>query len=72
MRTKQEIIEQVDIYREKLAYAIEEKELYPSSVYQEVDLVIFALIDKIEALLWVLELDLPNGDMIDEITKITH
>ncbi|MDD2569310.1 MAG: hypothetical protein PHN47_00155 [Clostridia bacterium] len=72
MRSKQEIIEQVDIYREKLACAIEEKELYPSSVCQDVDLVIFALIDKIEALFWVLELDLPNGDIIDKITGIKH
>ncbi len=72
MRSQQEIIQQVDIYKEKLYVAIQEKESYQNYICPDIDLVIFSLVDKLEALLWVLELDLPEGDIIDALTGFTH
>ncbi len=72
MRTQDEIMEKVDFYKQKLAEAMEEKEEFSASCYPELDLIIFSLVDKLEALLWVLEVDLPEGDILDRIVGLNH
>ncbi|MGI6686125.1 MAG: hypothetical protein ACOX47_11775 [Bacillota bacterium] len=72
MRTQDEIIQKVNYYKQKLADAMEEKEEFASTSYPELDLIIFSLVDKLEALLWVLEVDLPEGDILDRIVGISH
>jgi len=72
LRTQEEILQKVNTYKRKLAESIEEKEEYPSTSYPELDLIIFSLVDKIEALLWVLEIDLPESDILDRIEGLNH
>ena len=72
MRTENEIIRQIDIYKEKLYMAMQEKDAYSGYVCPDIDLVIFSLVDKLEALLWVLKLDLPEGDIVDALIGFTH
>ena len=72
LRSKTEIIIQIDIYKERLADTIDKRDLLGGYNDDNVDLLILSLIDKIEALLWVLELDLPSGDHIEQITSTAH
>lgn len=72
MRTQEEVMDKVDYYKQKLADAMQEKEEFYSTCYPELDLIIFSLVDKLEALLWVLEVDLPEGDILDRIVGINH
>lgn len=72
MRSQKEIVRKINMYKDKLADAIEEKELYNSEVCPDVDLIIFSLVDKLETLLWVLELDLPEGDILDKLMGVIH
>ena len=72
MRSQKEIIHRVNIYKEKLALAIDEKENYDNHICPDIDLVIFSLVDKLETLLWVLELDLPDGDILDKLMGTSH
>ncbi|MGI6678752.1 MAG: hypothetical protein ACOX2Q_06765 [Dehalobacterium sp.] len=72
MRTQEEVMQKINDYKEKLAHAMQEKEDYASSSYPELDLIIFSLVDKLEALLWVLEVDLPDGDILERIVGINH
>lgn len=72
LRSKTEIIIQIDIYKERLVDAIEKREAICGYNDDSIDLLIFSLIDKIEALLWVLELDLPHGDCIEQIMNTAH
>ena len=72
MRSQKEIIRKINTYKEKLAVAIEEKELYNSEVCPDIDLIIFSLVDKLETLLWVLEMELPEGDILDKLMGVIH
>ncbi|ATW24684.1 hypothetical protein DCMF_07755 [Candidatus Formimonas warabiya] len=72
MRTHDEIMEKVNYYKQKLADAMQEKEEFSTTCYPELDLIIFSLVDKLEALLWVLEIDLPEGDILDRIVGLNH
>ena len=72
MRGKEEILLQVDYYKDRLALAIEEKNKKNSACPQDLDLLIFSLVDKLEALLWVLDIDLPNGNAIDKYLGLYH
>jgi hypothetical protein len=72
LRTQDEVLQKVTAYKKKLAEAIQEKEEYPTTNYPELDLIIFSLVDKIEALLWVLEIDLPEEDILDRIEGLNH
>lgn len=72
MRAQEEVMEKVNYYKQKLADAMQEKEEFASTCYPELDLIIFSLVDKLEALLWVLEVDLPEGDVLDRIVGISH
>ncbi len=58
MKNQEEIMRQIDEYREQLIIAIEEKSLLNPDVSGETDLIILSLIDKLETLLWVLEVEL--------------
>jgi hypothetical protein len=72
LRSQKEIVRKINLYKDKLATAIEEKELYSSEVCPDVDLIIFSLVDKLETLLWVLEMDLPEGDILDKLMGVIH
>ena len=72
MKSQKEIANQVNIYKEQLAMALEEKSLYDNKLSPDIDLVIFSLVDKLETLFWVLDLDLPAGDMLDRLDSINH
>jgi len=50
-------LEQIDSYKQQLAVAVAEKALSPVEDPQ-VDLTILTLIDKLEALFWVLDIEL--------------
>ncbi len=67
MRSQQDIARKVDIYKQQLAIAIEEKAIYNNRLSPDIDLVIFSLVDKIEALFWVLEQELPEVDMLERL-----
>ena len=60
MKTKDEIIDQITIYKEQLLLAIEEKTYIGLDEAGENDLTILSLIDKLEALLWVIDVELPE------------
>ena len=60
MKTKDEIIDQITIYKEQLLLAIEEKTYIGSDEAGENDLTILSLIDRLEALLWVIDVELPE------------
>ena len=57
MKTQEEVLRQIDYYRDQLILAIEEKSL-DSEQSGETDLIILSLIDKLEALLWVIDVEL--------------
>ncbi len=72
MRSEVEIAERLEIYKEQLALAIEEKN-YPLTVPSaNLDLIIFSLIDKLEILFWVLGLPLPQDDLLDSFRLPSH
>ncbi|MEG1536928.1 MAG: hypothetical protein RR387_01435 [Clostridiales bacterium] len=72
MRDEMEISARLDIYKQQLALAIEEKN-YPLSVpAANLDLIIFSLIDKLEVLFWVMGLPLPADDLLDSFQMISH
>ena len=58
MKTQEEILQQIDYYREQLIIAIEEKSLINPDEAGETDLMILSLIDKLEILLWVVDVEL--------------
>ena len=72
MKTQKEIVHKVNIYKQQLAIAMEEKLTYDNNLRPDIDLVIFSLVDKLEALFWVLNLDLPEGDILDRLSMIQH
>jgi hypothetical protein len=72
LKTPEEILQKVDCYKQKLACAIKEKEEFLSANNPELDLIILSLVDKLEALLWVLEIDLPEGDILDRLEGLNH
>ena len=72
MRAQQNIVRKVDIYKQQLAMAIEEKTAYDANLRPDIDLIIFSLINKLETLFWVLEIDLPEGDVLDYISAVNH
>lgn len=72
MKSQKEITAQVKTYREQLAVAIEEKAVYNNQLSPDIDLVIFSLVDKLEILFWVLDIELPEGDMLDRLNCINH
>ena len=58
MKTREEILQQIDYFREQLIITIEEKALINPNESGETDLIILSLIDKLETLLWVVDIEL--------------
>ena len=58
MKTREEILKQIDYFREQLIITIEEKALINPNESGETDLIILSLIDKLETLLWVVDIEL--------------
>jgi hypothetical protein len=65
MRRETEVAAVADIIKEQLKFAVEEKSVAMAND-AELDLLILSLLDKLETLLWVLEL----ADMEDEISSL--
>ncbi|MHB1125991.1 MAG: hypothetical protein ACYC2T_03395 [Bacillota bacterium] len=68
MRTPEEIMDQITYYQQELAQVLLQREGLsaqdnPGDSLYEMDLTIFSLIDRLEALLWVMEIAPPDGDM---------
>lgn len=72
MRSQQEIAARISEYKERLAFALAEKELRGSDAGPYTDLVILALVDKLEALFWVLEMPLPEDDLLEHFSGVRH
>lgn len=58
MKTKEEVLQQINYFREQLIITIEEKALINPDESGETDLIILSLIDKLETLLWVVDIEL--------------
>jgi len=72
LRSEKEITDILDIYKQQLALAIEEKS-EPLAIKQpNIDLIIFSLIDKLEILFWVLGMPLPENDLLDNLYQTIH
>ena len=72
LKKQQQIVRKVDAYKQQLALAMDEKANYDASLRPDIDLIIFSLINKLETLFWVLEIDLPEGDVLDYISAVNH
>lgn len=67
MRSSREVGQKLEEYKRELALAIAEKAALGDLADPDLTLVIFSLVDKIEALFWVLEIELPDGDIIERL-----
>jgi hypothetical protein len=72
LKTQREIVQKANTYKQQLAVAIKEKDSYDNTLSPDIDLIIFSLVDKLETLFWVLEIDLPDGDMLDRLNFLNH
>lgn len=72
MRSQKDITNKVANYKKQLFVAMEEKAKYNNEFSPDIDLIIFSLVDKIEALFWVLEMDLPDLDMLEQLVQTKH
>ncbi|MBR6824880.1 MAG: hypothetical protein IKM70_07495 [Firmicutes bacterium] len=72
MRSQHEIAARISEYKERLAYTLAEKELLGKDAGEYTDLIILALVDKLEALFWVLEMPLPEDDLLDHFSGVRH
>ena len=72
MKTQKEIVLRVNRYKEQLANAMEEKLSFDNVLKPDIDLIIFSLVDKLEVLFWILDMELPEGDILDKINIIEH
>jgi len=72
LKTQKEIVFKVNKYKEQLAGAMEEKLSFDNILKPDIDLIIFSLVDKLEVLFWILDMDLPDGDILDRINIIEH
>lgn len=72
MKSQKEIMSRLNHYKSKLSLAMEEKIHYENSIHPDIDIIIFSLVDKIEALLWVLDVELPDYDLWEQISSREH
>ena len=72
LKAEKELLRKVGQYKHQLVMAIEEKTSYDNKLCPDIDLVIFSLIDKLETLFWVLEMELPDGDLLDGLSRANH
>lgn len=66
MRSEAEIAAKIEEYRLRLALAVEEDQRRPT-LHIDRELLILALVDKLEALFWVMDIELPGKDVIDTL-----
>ncbi len=66
MRSEAEIAAKIEEYRLRLALAVEEDQRRPT-LHTDRELLILALVDKLEALFWVMDIELPGKDVIDTL-----
>jgi hypothetical protein len=72
LKNQQEIIQKANTYKRRLAEALKEKDSEGENASSDIDLIIFALVDKLEMLFWVLDIELSEGDLIDRLHYINH
>lgn len=72
MRNLEDVTNKVDAYKQQLVIAMEEKAVFNNELSPDIDLIIFSLVDKIEALFWVLEMELPDWDMLEQLSGTKH
>ena len=72
MKSQKAVVEKLNFYKNKLSLAIQEKDEFEYSSNPDIDIIIFSLVDKIETLLWVLDAELPDFDLLEQITRIEH
>lgn len=72
MKNQREIMQKANKYKEKLAIAIQEKDLYDNTLSPDIDLIIFSLVDKLEILFWVLDIEIADDDMLDRLDFMNH
>lgn len=72
MKSKESIMAQTDAYKYQLLRAIAEKERLQEEGPGELDLIILSLVDKLEILFWVLDIELPSGDLMDRYDLLYH
>ena len=72
MKSQKAVADKLNFYKNKLSLAIQEKEEFEYTANPDIDIIIFALIDKIETLLWVLDAELPDFDLLEQITRVEH
>ena len=66
MRSEAEIAARIEEYRWRLALAVEEDQCR-QTLCADHELLILALVNKLEVLFWVLDIDLPGRDLIDSL-----
>lgn len=72
MKNQREILQKANKYKEQLAIAIQEKDLYDNTLSPDIDLIIFSLVDKLEILFWVLDIEIADDDMLDRLDFMNH
>jgi hypothetical protein len=72
LKNQREILQKANKYKEQLAIAIQEKDLYDNTLSPDIDLIIFSLVDKLEILFWVLDIEIADDDMLDRLDFMNH
>ncbi len=72
MKSKELIMAQTEAYKCQLNHAVAEKERLAGEGPGELDLLILSLVDKLEILFWVLDIELPSGDLMDRYHIVYH
>ncbi len=68
MKRQEDIRARAENYKARLAMAVAEKEANDTHFSPDLDLIIFSLVDKLETLLWVLETELPEPDVLEALS----
>ncbi|MBQ9992333.1 MAG: hypothetical protein IJP33_02755 [Firmicutes bacterium] len=72
MKSQSEVSHTLICYKTKLAAAVDEKLEFDDALHPEIDIIIFALVNKIETLLWVLDMEIQEQDLLDQIYPVRH
>ncbi|MHB1420494.1 MAG: hypothetical protein ACYCX4_13080 [Bacillota bacterium] len=77
MRTPEEIMDQITYYQQELGQVLLQREGLssqndPGDNLYELDMTIFSLIDRLETLLWVMEIAPPEGNVMYRPNSSSH
>jgi len=72
VKSQKEISQILSCYKKKLADAVEEKIEFDDALTPEIDIIIFSLVNKIETLLWILELETKENDLLEQLYPVAH